>query len=182
MGGGSSTQTDTMVVIWKRRPMTGTILLASTSRWTRPTSASSTAKASLFMRASRLDGAIDPGRARESAELSSDRIRDRANGADPVSRVEPTRPSRVSRAGRPIRRSSRVRHSRRVGGATWSATDETVEIFVEADTNELPENRRRFALIQHPSSSVQPSNRRGHETKERKAFDSRKVCPTVDAP
>jgi hypothetical protein len=75
----------------------------------------------------------------------------------------------VSRAGRPIRRSSRVRHSRRVGGATCSATDENVEIFVEADTNELPENRRRFALIQHPSPSVQPSNRRGHETKERKA-------------
>ena len=27
------------------------------------------------------------------------------------------------------------------------ASDETIEIFVEADTNELPEERRRFALI-----------------------------------
>ena len=40
-----------------------------------------------------VDGSRDRGRARESAELSSDRIRDRAHGADPVPRVEPTRPS-----------------------------------------------------------------------------------------
>ena len=30
------------------------------------------------------------------------------------------------------------------------ASDETIEIFVEADTNELPEERRRFALIHIP--------------------------------
>ena len=30
------------------------------------------------------------------------------------------------------------------------ASDETVEIFVEADTDELPEGRRRFALINIP--------------------------------
>jgi len=30
------------------------------------------------------------------------------------------------------------------------ASDETVEIFVEADTNELPEERRRFAIINIP--------------------------------
>ena len=30
------------------------------------------------------------------------------------------------------------------------AGDETVEIFVEADTDELPEERRRFALINIP--------------------------------
>ena len=30
------------------------------------------------------------------------------------------------------------------------ASDETVEIFVEADTDELPEERRRFALINIP--------------------------------
>jgi hypothetical protein len=30
------------------------------------------------------------------------------------------------------------------------ASDETVEIFVEADTNELPEAQRRFALINIP--------------------------------
>jgi hypothetical protein len=151
--------------------MTGTILLASTSRWTRPTSASSTAKAWLFMRASR--------RRRRNRSRTSSRKRRAVVGS--YSRqgewrrscftgcANSTFPWSVSRAGRPIRRSSRVRHSRRVGGATWSATDETVEIFVEADTNELSENRRRFALIQHPSPSVQPSNRRGHETKERKA-------------
>ena len=36
-----------------------------------------------------VDSAIDRERARESAELSSDRIRDRTHGANPVSRVEP---------------------------------------------------------------------------------------------
>jgi hypothetical protein len=30
------------------------------------------------------------------------------------------------------------------------ASDETVEIFVEADTNELPEEQRRFVLINIP--------------------------------
>jgi CYTH domain-containing protein len=30
------------------------------------------------------------------------------------------------------------------------AGDETAEIFVEADTDELPEERRRFALINSP--------------------------------
>ncbi len=30
------------------------------------------------------------------------------------------------------------------------ASDETVEIFVEADTDKLPEERRRFALINLP--------------------------------
>ena len=30
------------------------------------------------------------------------------------------------------------------------ASDETIEIFVEADTAELPEERRRFALINIP--------------------------------
>ena len=30
------------------------------------------------------------------------------------------------------------------------ASDETVELFVEADTAELPEERRRFALINIP--------------------------------
>jgi hypothetical protein len=32
------------------------------------------------------------------------------------------------------------------------ASEETVEIFVEADTEELPEDRRRFALINIPRS------------------------------
>ena len=32
----------------------------------------------------------------------------------------------------------------------FHASDETVEIFVEADTDELPEKRRRFALINIP--------------------------------
>jgi hypothetical protein len=67
-------------------------------------------------------------------------------------------------------------------GHTWSATDETVEIFVEADTNELPEERRRFALIQHPSPPVQPSNRRGHETKERKASIAEKSAQPSTLP
>lgn len=49
------------------------------------------------------------------------------------------------------------------------ASDETVEIFVEADTNELPEEQRRFVLINHPTPPVQPGNRRGRETKKRKA-------------
>jgi hypothetical protein len=75
-----------------------------------------------------------------------------------------------------------VRLSRLVGGPTWSATDETVEIFVEADTNELPEERRRFALIQHPSPPVQPSNRRGHETKERKASIAEKSAQPSTLP
>jgi hypothetical protein len=30
------------------------------------------------------------------------------------------------------------------------ASDETVEIFLEADSNDLPEERRRFALINLP--------------------------------
>jgi len=30
------------------------------------------------------------------------------------------------------------------------ASDETFEIFVEADTNQLPQERRRFALINIP--------------------------------
>ncbi|MGO9741688.1 MAG: hypothetical protein ACLPN5_09305 [Roseiarcus sp.] len=30
------------------------------------------------------------------------------------------------------------------------ASDETVEIFLEADTDELPEERRRFALVNIP--------------------------------
>jgi hypothetical protein len=30
------------------------------------------------------------------------------------------------------------------------ASDETVEIFLEADTDELPQERRRFALINLP--------------------------------
>ena len=41
-----------------------------------------------------VDSAIDRGRIGESAELSSDRVRDRTHGADPVSRVEPTRSAR----------------------------------------------------------------------------------------
>src|SRR5271154_2025434 len=41
-----------------------------------------------------VDCASDRRRIGQSAELSSDRVRDRTNGADPVSRVEPTRPSR----------------------------------------------------------------------------------------
>ena len=38
------------------------------------------------------------------------------------------------------------------------ASDETVEIFVEADTAELPEDRRRFALIRscHPATGPPP--------------------------
>jgi hypothetical protein len=32
------------------------------------------------------------------------------------------------------------------------ASDETVEIFVEADADELPQERRRFALINIPRS------------------------------
>src|SRR5271166_2053765 len=36
----------------------------------------------------------DHGRTGESAELSSDRLRDRTHGADPVPRAEPPRPSR----------------------------------------------------------------------------------------
>ena len=40
-----------------------------------------------------IDGAIDRGRARESAKLSSGRIRNRTHGADFFPRVEPTRPS-----------------------------------------------------------------------------------------
>ena len=41
-----------------------------------------------------VDGGGDRRRVGESAELSSDRLRDRTHGADPVPRVEPTRPSR----------------------------------------------------------------------------------------
>ena len=41
-----------------------------------------------------VDGRGDRRRIGESAKLSSHRIRDRTNGADPVSRVEPTRSSR----------------------------------------------------------------------------------------
>ena len=169
MGGGSSTQTDTMVVIWKRRPMTGTILLASTSRWTRPTSASSTAKASLFMRASRLDGAIDPGRARESAELSSDRIRD--------GRMAPILFHGLNQLDLPVCREPAGLSGAQVECGTLGAsaglrglppTKPSKSSLRPTQTN-CRKNRRRFALIQHPSPSVQPSNRRGHETKERKA-------------
>jgi hypothetical protein len=53
-----------------------------------------------------------------------------------------------------IRGKSRRRHEVDFEDSTLRmeihAGDETVEIFVEADTNELPEAQRRFALINIP--------------------------------
>ena len=58
-----------------------------------------------------VDGGGDRERVGEGAELSSHRLRDRTHGADPIPRAERTRPDRwsVSKAVRPIRRSSRSR-------------------------------------------------------------------------
>ena len=53
-----------------------------------------------------------------------------------------------------IRGKSGRRHEVDFGGSALRieihASDETVEMFVGADTNELPEERRRFALINIP--------------------------------
>ena len=43
-------------------------------------------------------------------------------------------------------------------------SDETVEIFVEADFETLPEERRRFALLNLPRQPVQRSHRRSGAT------------------
>ena len=49
------------------------------------------------------------------------------------------------------------------------ASDETVEIFVEADTNELPEERRRFAIINIPRHLFSQATAVGREATRRKA-------------
>jgi hypothetical protein len=47
------------------------------------------------------------------------------------------------------------------------ASEATVEIFVEADFETLPEERRRFGLINVPRS-VQPRDRRGCTARDKK--------------
>ena len=61
------------------------------------------------------------------------------------------------------------------------ASDETVEIFVEADTAELPEERRRFALV---TSLATCSARRPLRPRNEKneGFGSGNVRAAVDAP
>ena len=61
------------------------------------------------------------------------------------------------------------------------ASDETIEIFVEADTAELPEERRRFALINTPRHLFSQATA---ETAKRKisGFGSGNPCPIADTP
>lgn len=44
------------------------------------------------------------------------------------------------------------------------ASEDTVEIFIEADFETLPEQRRRFAPFQHPPPPVQRSHRHSGAT------------------
>ena len=74
--------------------MTWTISLASISRWMRLMFVFRPRRPGGLPEQDGVDGSGDCGRARESADLSSHRFRDRADGADPVPRVEPTRPAR----------------------------------------------------------------------------------------
>jgi hypothetical protein len=58
------------------------------------------------------------------------------------------------------------------------ASDETVELFVEADTAELPEERRRFALINIPrhlfsQATAEAAKRKQGRPRERKRLRDR---------
>src|SRR5271166_1594308 len=77
MNGSSSSQADKNGQDVEEETMTWTILLASTSRWTRPTLRRRPRRRGDSREQDGVESAIERGRARESAELSSDRIRDR---------------------------------------------------------------------------------------------------------
>jgi hypothetical protein len=67
-----------------------------------------------------------------------------------------------------IRRANGRRHGVDFGDAPVRveiyASGETVEIFIEADFETLPEERRRFALLNIPPPPVQRSHRRNGST------------------
>ena len=70
---------------------TWTILLASIFQWTRPFPRPRPRRGGGLREQDGVHCVSDRQRIGQSAELSSDRVRDRTNGADPFSRVEPTR-------------------------------------------------------------------------------------------